>query len=124
LLSALAIATAATSAASAAAASSVFNTATAAPLATVIVMIVFAVTAAVVVVVIVVVVPVPVVDNNVMPGPRPCRHCCPDVSSDATGGVSTTRWPLLPLSLRSLFPRLLPLTSRNGHDLLLRKSLF
>jgi hypothetical protein len=101
---------------------------TADPLPTVVVMIVVVVTVAAVVVVIVVIVPVAVVDNNVKPGPR-CslrrqlslsllfrcflrRHC------------RCLRGPLLPPSMWSLFLQLLPLTSRHGHDLLLRKSLF
>ena len=52
------------------------------------------------------------------------HHCCPDVSSTATAIVSTAQRPLLPPSMLSLFPRLLPLTCCHGHDLLLRKSLF
>ena len=41
------------------------------------------------------------------------HHCCSDVSSTTTDVVSW--W---------LFPRMLPLTFRHGHDLLLRRSLF
>jgi hypothetical protein len=116
---------------SAAAGGSVFSIATAAPHVTVVVMIVFVITAAVAVVVIIVPVPVAIVNNNVMPGPHRslCSQLllslfCPDVSSNATGGVSAARRPLLPLSMQSLFPWLLPLTSHHGHDLLLCKSLF
>jgi len=52
------------------------------------------------------------------------RHRCPDVSSTATAVVSAARRPLLRPLMWSLFPRLLTLTCRHGHDLLLRKSLF
>jgi hypothetical protein len=103
------------------------------PLPEVINMIVFVVN---VVVVIVVVVPVAIVDNDVMPGLRRslCRRSLLSLLSQCfLVGVSAAQrrplfppsmWPLLSLSMRSLFPRLLPLTSRHGHDLLLRKSLF
>jgi hypothetical protein len=46
------------------------------------------------------------------------------VSSAATAGVSIAGRPLLLPLMWSLFPGLLPLASRHGHDLLLRKSLF
>ncbi len=87
-------------------------------------------------IVIVVVVPVTIVDNDAMPGPRRslCRQSLPSLLSRCfLAGVSVARrrpllppsmWPLLPPSMRFLFPRLLPLTSRHGHDLLLQKSLF
>jgi hypothetical protein len=130
LLSALDFATAAASATSAAAAGSFFSTATAAPLPMVVIMIAFVVTAAVVIIVIKVIVPVAAVDNDAMPGPRRSLCCqsllswLSNVSSNATDGVSANGRLLLPPLMRSLFPRLLSLTSCYGHDLLLRKSLF
>jgi hypothetical protein len=96
----------------------------------VVAMIVFVITAAIIVVVIEVVVPVAIVDNDAMPGPRRslCCRLLPSLLSrcflDATDGVSAARHPLLPPLMQSLFPRLLPLTSHHGHDLLLCKSLF
>ncbi len=89
-----------------------------------------------VIIVILVVVPVVIVDNDAMPGPcrSLCRRSLPSLLSRCfLAGVSAAQrrpllppsmWPLLPLPMRSLFPQLLPLTSRHGHDLLLQKNLF
>jgi hypothetical protein len=73
----------------------------------------------------VIAVPVAVVDNDAVSGPRHsfCHRSLPSLLSRCAV-VSTARRQLLRPSMWSLFPQLLPLTCRHGHDLLLRKSLF
>ncbi len=99
-------------------------------LAMVVVMIVFVVTAVVIVVVIVVIVPVTVVDNNVMPGPHPslCSRSLPSLLSRC---FLRHHWRCLRCLMAAAstvnavsVSMAAAITSRHGHDLLLRKSLF